>query len=98
MSRPDLFCIKSVLKNFAKFESCKFPEACNFVQKNSHTGVFLRILRNFHLSHRTPPVVVLNVGNGINIGNVGVALCNQKTTTQPGCSDTYNVMKKCAYK
>ena len=44
---------EGVLKNFAKFtgnhlcQSLLFRQACNFIKKDSGTGVFLWILRNF---------------------------------------------------
>ena len=57
-SRLDVFCRKGFHRNFAKFTGkhlCWSPflnkvavlKACNFVKKDSGTGVFLWILRNF---------------------------------------------------
>ena len=50
-SRPEVFCKKDVLRNFAKFTAKHLYEslqACNFIQKNdSDTGLFLWILWNF---------------------------------------------------
>ena len=49
-SRPEVFCKKGVRRNFAKFTGkhlCqsfffkKVASACNFIKKNSGTGVFL---------------------------------------------------------
>ena len=53
-SRPELFCQKGGLRNFAKFtvkhlcQSLFFnkvaglkPKACNFIKKDSGSGVFL---------------------------------------------------------
>ena len=67
-SRPDVFCEKSVLRNFAKFTGKHLCQGLFLIKlqtwglqlyliRDSGTGVFLWILRNFseQLFHRTPP-------------------------------------------
>ena len=47
-TRPQVFCKKGVLRNFAKFTGkhlCLRP--ATLLKKDSGTGVFLRILQNF---------------------------------------------------
>ena len=52
---PEVFCKKVVLRNFVKFTGNQLcqnlffnrPEACNFIEKERCTGVFLWILRIF---------------------------------------------------
>ena len=71
-NRPEVFCKKGVLRNFAKFtekhlcQSLFFnkvarPEACNFIKKEILTPVFScefnEISKNTFSSYRTPPVV-----------------------------------------
>ena len=56
-SRPEVFCKKDVLKNFAKFTGKRLrPEVRNFIKK----GLWLWILRNFKNTffYRRPPVAV----------------------------------------
>ena len=67
-SRPDVFCKKVVLRNFAKFTGkhvyqslflIKLPEACNFIKKETMAQMFscefCEISRNT-FSYRAPPV------------------------------------------
>ena len=42
-SRSEMFCKKSVLRNFAKFKGkhlCQSPEACNFIKKETLGQLF----------------------------------------------------------
>ena len=67
-SRPDVFCEKSVLRNFAKFTGKHLCQSLFLIKlqpwglqlyliRDSGTGVFLWILQNFseQLFRRTPP-------------------------------------------
>ena len=67
-SRPEVFCKKGVLRNFAKFTGKhfrqglffnKFTGPCNFFKKETLAQVFFcefcKISKNT-FSHRTPPV------------------------------------------
>ena len=53
-SRPDMFCKKGVLRNFAKFTGKHLCLSFFFNKVSGDTGVFLWILQNFY---RTPLVV-----------------------------------------
>ena len=60
--RPELFCRKDVLRNFAKFTRkhlCLWPEACNFIKKRTLAQVssykFCEISKNTFF-YRTAPV------------------------------------------
>ena len=58
-SRPELFCKKGVLRNFAKFTGKHLPQACEFIKKESLAQVFFceicEIYKNTFF-YRTPPV------------------------------------------
>ena len=68
-SRPEVFCKKGVLRNFAKFTGKHLCQSlfinkvvglrpATLIKKDSGTGVFLLILGNFqkHRFYRTPPL------------------------------------------
>ena len=72
-SRPEVFCIKDVFRNFAKFTEKYLYQGFNFIKKETLAQMFSCVyceISNNIFSYRTPPVTasVISSSPSTNIG------------------------------
>ena len=72
-SRPEVFCIKDVFRNFAKFTEKHLYQGFNFIKKETLAQMFSCVyceISNNIFSYRTPPVTasVISSSPSTNIG------------------------------